>query len=82
MSLTGPFERRSQAAELLAARPPELTIDADGSYRQALAPGWYLLSVRPTAVELNVHEDETLTVNVLRRDGPTGFFTGRHGEVR
>jgi len=77
-TLEAPFERRSEVPALVAARPPDLTRDISGSYDQALSTGWYLLCVRPNCIEINVHEDETLTVNVKRRDGPTGFFVGRH----
>lgn len=76
-TLQQPFESRAEAAALAAGRPADLTLEVASSYRQALEPGWYLLGVRPNAVELNVHEDETLTVNVLRRDGSTSFFVGR-----
>jgi len=76
-ALEAPFEQRSDAAALVAARAPDLTRDVAGSYSQALEPGWYLLCVRPNCVELNTHEAETLTVNVKRRNGPTSFFVGR-----
>lgn len=78
-TLEEPFERRSEPAALVAARPPDRVIEAMGTYRQSLPTGWYLFGVRPNGVELNVHEEATLTVNVLRRDGPTSFFVGRHG---
>lgn len=76
-TLQEPFESRAEAQALAAGRPADESIEVDGSYRHSLQPGWYLLGVRPNAVELSVHEDETLTVNVLRRDGSTGFFVGR-----
>lgn len=81
-NLEMPFERRSDVAALVAARPPDLTRDVAGHYTEPLEPGWYLLCVRPNCVELNIHEDETLTVNVQRRDGPTSFFVGRPGAGR
>lgn len=76
-TLEEPFYRRSEVPELVAARPPDLTLLAEGSYRQELSTGWYLLCVRPNCIELNPHEDEMLTVNIKRRDGPTSFFVGR-----
>lgn len=76
-TLEEPFYRRSEVPELVAARPPDLTLLVEGSYRQALSTGWYLLCVRPNCIELNPHEDEMLTVNIKRRDGPTSFFVGR-----
>lgn len=76
-ALEAPLAQRSDAAALVAARAPDLTRDAAGSYSQVLEPGWYLLCVRPSCVELDTHEAETLTVNVKRRDGPTSFFVGR-----
>ena len=78
-TLEAPFERSSEVPALVAARPPDLTRDIAGSYSQALSPGWHLLCVRPNCIELNTHEEETLTVNIKRRDGPTGFFVGRPG---
>lgn len=77
-----PFESSRDAVALVTTRAPDLTIEVEGSYRQPLARGWYLLSAGPNAVELNVHEDETLTVNVLLRDGPTSFFVGRPSSTR
>jgi hypothetical protein len=73
-TLEEPLDSLSRAAEVVSARLPDLTREVEGGYREPLEPGWYLLCVRPSCVELNVHEDETLTVNIERRDGPTSFF--------
>jgi hypothetical protein len=81
-TLEAPFEQRSEVPVLVAARPADLTRDIAGSYDQALEPGWHLLCVRPNCIEINTHEGETLTVNVKRRDGPTGFFVGRPSSSR
>ncbi len=81
-TLQAPFEQSSEVAALVAARPPDVTRDIAGRYSQALAPGWHLLCVRPNCVEINTHEEETLTVNVKRREGPTGFFVGRPSSPR
>ena len=81
-TLQAPFEQRSEVAALVAARPPDLTRDIAGRYSQALSPGWHLLCVRPNCVEINTHEEETLTVNVKRREGPTRFFVGRPSSPR
>jgi hypothetical protein len=77
-TLEEPFYRLSEVPALVAARRADLIFFAEGAYSQALSTGWYLLCVRPNCIELNPHEDETLTVNIKRRDGPTSFFVGRH----
>jgi hypothetical protein len=81
-TLETPFDQRSEVPVLVAARPADLTREIAGSYNQALEPGWHLLCVRPSCIEINTHEGETLTVNVKRRDGPTGFFVGRPSSSR
>lgn len=81
-TLDAAFERGSDVPALVAARPPDVTREIAGSYGQALSPGWHLLCVRPNCVEINTHEGETLTVNVKRRNGPTGFFVGRPSSSR
>jgi hypothetical protein len=76
-TLAGPFEQRSSAAELVSTRPPDVTREVEGNYRETLDPGWHMLCVRPSCVELNVHAGETLTLNIERREGPTRFFVGK-----
>jgi hypothetical protein len=65
------------AATLLAERQPDVTANVSGRYSQALAPGTYLLCAGANCIGLALAADETLTVNIERRDGPTGFFVGR-----
>jgi hypothetical protein len=65
------------AAALVAARAPDVTEAVSERYSQALAPGSYLLCVRPNCVGLEITAGETVTVNIQRRNGPTGFFVGQ-----
>jgi hypothetical protein len=64
-------------ATFLAEHEPDMTENVSKRYSRPLAPAAYLLCVRPNCIGLNVAAAETLTVNIQRRDGPTGFFIGR-----
>jgi hypothetical protein len=65
------------ARSLIAARAPDVLATALGRYVQPLVAGSYLLCVRPGCVDVTVAEGQTLTVNLQRRDGPTGFYVAR-----
>jgi hypothetical protein len=77
-----PIEAASEVPALLASRPPDLTQSIAGHYSAVLERGTYLFCVRPNCVEISVHDGETLTVNVKRREGPTSFFVGRPSRER
>jgi hypothetical protein len=70
------IENKAAAVALLEEREPDVTQDVSGRYRIALEPGQHLLCVRPNCIGLTVAAAETVTVNIKRRDGPTGFFIG------
>lgn len=74
-----PITTETAAIALLDERASDVTEIVSGHYRRALEPGPYLLCVRPSCVALTVAADETLTVNIKRRDGATGFFVGNAG---
>lgn len=70
----------TEAASIdVLAREPERTESVSGRYNLGLDPGTYLLCVRPSCIGLVVRDGETLTVNIKRREGPTGFFIGGSG---
>jgi hypothetical protein len=62
------------ARSLIAARGPDVTASVSGHYVHPLEAGRYLLCVRPSCVDLTLPDGQTLTVNLQRRDGPTGFL--------
>jgi hypothetical protein len=72
----GDGEERAQGV-LIAAREPDVVARALGRYVQPLEAGRYLLCVRPGCVDVTVAEGQTLTVNLKRRDGPTGFYVAQ-----
>jgi hypothetical protein len=65
------------ARSLIAARGPDVTASVSGRYIHPLQAGRYLLCVRPGCVDVTVAEGQTLTVNLKRRDGPTGFYVAQ-----
>lgn len=65
----------AEATARISAREPDVTALASGRYEQELAPGAYLLCVRPSCIGVSVAAGGT-TVNIQRREGPTGFFVG------
>ncbi len=69
-----PVAVESEAVALLDMRQPDLESHVSGRYSHALEAGSYLLCVRPNCVDLTVFAGETVTINIKRRDGPTGFF--------
>jgi hypothetical protein len=71
-----PIASESDAVALLTEREPDVTQDVSGRYRYALEAGQYLLCVRTNCINLGITANETLTVNIKGRDGPTGFFVG------
>jgi hypothetical protein len=64
------------ASAVASEREPDVAANVSGRYSQALGPGTHLLCVRPNCIGLSIAADETLTVNIKRREGPTGFFVG------
>lgn len=52
-----------------------------GRYRIVVARGQYLLCVRPNCIGLRVEAGKTVTVNVKRRYGSTGFFVGASSDT-
>lgn len=62
------------ARGLIVAREPDVSASVSGPYVQRLDAGSYLLCVRPSCVDVTVADGQTLTVNITRRDGPTGFY--------
>jgi hypothetical protein len=71
-----PITTETAAITLLEERASDVTENVSAHYRLPLEPGPYLLCVRPNCVALTVVVDETLTVNIKRRNGATGFFVG------
>ena len=64
----------SDARQVVEAAPPAISMDVFGSYSLEVATGDHLLCVRPNCIGIAIVEGETLTVNVKKRDGPTGFW--------
>lgn len=71
---------RMEADALLAECDADFVGTVTGRYDKKLAPGAYLLCVRPSCVGLVIEPEETVTVNIKLRFGPTSFFVGHFGE--
>lgn len=64
-------------ASAVTEREPGFREAVVRDYRFELAPGQYLLCVRPRCIGLEIVANETLTVNIRRPYGWTAFFVGR-----
>jgi hypothetical protein len=68
-----PIGDSASANTLANGAPPDVTIQADRSYRQALDPGSYLLCRRPDCVSVTVVAGHVTPVNLKLIFGPTQF---------
>ena len=66
----------SAMASLVQQRTPDWEEQVSERYHHPLEPGSYVLCVRPSCIHLTIAEGQTLTANIKRRNGPTGFFVG------
>ena len=59
----------------IGGKPPIVTISAAPFFRRTLDPGTYVVCVDGQCIEAAVQAGQVTTVNIMKRDGPMGFWT-------
>jgi hypothetical protein len=77
-----PVGDATAASELTTTVAPTMAIAANQHYRAAAASGKYLLCVLSNCINIALSGNETATVNIKLRNGPTSFFLRKAGSTQ